>query len=299
MKKVIRLSESQLNKIVKGAVKDIINIQPPKQHILSEGVQYDNETNTFTFDFEHDNETDIIKLEHIGKKVNAFGRCFYYGYEFAQDVDSQVRTEFIKSVKFPESFDANNDLKLFIQRAVDYLDSEISLPSYNVVVYPQSLSEINRKMLSYLSRITTTQYITIELVKEVASKIEFDYERFDIEILQSKTQNGQPRYTQSQKKDILSKIQCLMEKLHQHDYFSIARDIKKSKYRQYIKNYYKFPDEKTKLAFQALTNSNVILIDDIVTSGTTMFHMLNTLRCVNDSNAITIFSLIGKNNLSI
>ena len=38
-----------------------------------------------------------------------------------------------------------------------------------------------------------------------------------------------------------------------------------------------------------------IIIDDIVTSGTTISHLLKSLRLVNDSNDIVIFSLIGKN----
>ena len=57
---------------------------------------------------------------------------------------------------------------------------------------------------------------------------------------------------------------------------------------------YKFPNEEIKEQFKALTNANIILVDDIVTSGTTIYHLLNTLRCINDSNNIVVFSLIGK-----
>ena len=86
----------------------------------------------------------------------------------------------------------------------------------------------------------------------------------------------------------------MMESIHNSDYFSIARDTKKNRYRQYISNYYKFKDEKTKQIYNTLTNSNVLVIDDIVTSGTTIYHLLNTLRSLNDTNNIVIFSLLGK-----
>lgn len=269
----------------------MLNARP---HILSEGVRFDASSNSFVFDFEHDGETDVITLTNVGHSVDQFERCYFYGYEFSQDTDSKTRKEFIQRIKFPETFDGDRDLHTFISKAVGYLDSQISLPQYNVVVYPQSMSELNRKMLSYLSRITTTKYIEIELVKELPSNIEFDYERFNIEVLSSII-NGRPRYTQAQKDEVLAHIEEMMDSIHKSDYFSIARDIKKTKFRNYITNFYKFKDEESKRLFQTLTNANIILIDDVVTSGTTIYHLLNTLRSLNDKNNIVIFSLIGKN----
>ena len=50
-------------------------------HIIADGVHYDKDTNTFTFDFAHDNEIDIIKLEQIDYSIDAFERCYHYGYK--------------------------------------------------------------------------------------------------------------------------------------------------------------------------------------------------------------------------
>ena len=47
------------------------------------GVTFDNSTQHFVFDFEHDSREDIVSLTGDGYQVEAFGRCFYYGYEFA------------------------------------------------------------------------------------------------------------------------------------------------------------------------------------------------------------------------
>lgn len=291
MPKLKRIMNDKIKNIVNECIKKVVNEQ--KYHILSEGVSYDKKNNIFTFNFEHDNDTDIIKLENIGYEVEQFERCYYYGYEFSPDVDAKVRKDFIKFIKFPESFEDRKDLQLFISKAVGYLDSKITLPKYNAIIYPQSMSELNRNMLSYISRITTTKYIEIELVKELPSKIEFDYERFELEVLNSYV-NDKPRYTQAQKENVLKTISEMMESIHNSDYFSIARDTKKNRYRQYISNYYKFKDEKTKQIYNTLTNSNVLVIDDIVTNGTTIYHLLNTLRSLNDTNNIVIFSLLGK-----
>ncbi|MBR4690177.1 MAG: hypothetical protein IKO90_06915, partial [Bacteroidales bacterium] len=67
------------------------------------GVTFDIEKNCFVFDFEHDGVNDIIRLTGEGYQVEAFGKCFYYGYEFSDEVDGNVRSAFIKYVKFSES----------------------------------------------------------------------------------------------------------------------------------------------------------------------------------------------------
>jgi len=54
------------------------------------GVRYDSEEQRFVFDFEHDGYGDIVSLTSNGYQVEAFGHCFYYGYEFGDDVDGNV-----------------------------------------------------------------------------------------------------------------------------------------------------------------------------------------------------------------
>ena len=51
-----------------------------------------------------------------------------------------------------------------------------------------------------------------------------------------------------------------------------------------------FKNDEDKALFESIQNSNVLVIDDIATSGTTISHLLNSLRSVNDHNKIVIFS---------
>ena len=43
-------------------------------------------------DFECDGANDIVSLTRSTYMVEAFGKCLYYGYEFADTVDGNVRT---------------------------------------------------------------------------------------------------------------------------------------------------------------------------------------------------------------
>ena len=53
-------------------------------------------------------------------------------------------------------------------------------------------------------------------------------------------------------------------------------------------------DEKLCLS---ICQQNVLIIDDVTTSGSTLNEILRTLRILNEDNEITIFSLIGRKDL--
>ena len=46
-----------------------------------------------------------------------------------------------------------------------------------------------------------------------------------------------------------------------------------------------------------IRRQNVLVIDDVTTSGSTLNEVLRTLRILNEDNEITIFSLIGRKDL--
>lgn len=184
------------------------------------GVTFDSEKKCFVFDFGHDGQNDIVSLTGSGYQIEAFGKCLYYGYEFAADVPSAVRTDFIQYVKFPESIRNDSNLTQFIQKAVNDLNSKINLYDYDLVIMPESSSRVNQYMLRYIYRFAQP---TLRPMHVLANA-----------------------------------------------------------------------DEQLR---QIIRTQNVLVIDDITTSGSTLNEVLRTLRILNDSNNITIFSLIGRKDL--
>ena len=112
---------------------------------VADGVSYDREQDSFLFKFESENETAVLKRQI--HRINAFGRCFCYAYEFDSNVDSHVRTKFIHQIKFKENFLHSEECDRFIGSAIKSLDDELCVPSFDVFVYPESMSELNRRML--------------------------------------------------------------------------------------------------------------------------------------------------------
>ena len=261
------------------------------------GVTFDETTQQFVFDFEHDGAGDIVSLTGEGYQVEAFGRCFYYGYEFSEQVDSATRTAFIKYMKFSPNLQDNPDLTQFIKKAVDNLNRKINLYNYDLVVMPESSSKVNQYMLRYIYRFAQPMLREMELVKALPSSISFDMDAFERQYFNDVLENGRPRYTEAQKNEVRQSIANMLELIHQKDYFTIAKDVKKSRWRPYITHFLKFANPADEELCQKIRQQNVLVIDDVTTSGSTLNEVLRALRILNEDNDISIFSLIGRKDL--
>lgn len=265
---------------------------------VADGVRYDNESRDFVFDFSQDGKSDIIKLCNTIYESKFYGRTLFFGYEFEPFVDKNVRKDFIKELKFGNKI-KQSDKDRFIMKVGTDLDQAINLASYDVFVVPESSSNLNFEIEQHLSRLARPKYIKYELIKSMPKDISFDYESFEHNVL-SKTINGKPRYSETNKRKVLDVIDDLMDKIHNLDYFSIAKEVK-MKYRPYIMNYYQFKTKDEETAFKRLNESNILVFDDIMTSGTTMQLILKTIHNLKNfkssSNKVTVFSLLGRNFL--
>ena len=261
------------------------------------GITFDNELQRFVFDFEHDGRDDIVSLRGAGYQIEAFGKCFYYGYEFSDQVDGAVRSAFIKYVKFSEPLQEYPELTTFIKKAVDNLSHQVNLYDYNLVVMPESSSRVNQYMLRYIYRFAQPMLHSMELVKALPASISFDMKAYEKQYLNDVLENGRPRYTDAQKSEVKESIGQMLELIHQKDYFTIARDVKKSRMRPYMMHFLRFANKEDEELCRGIRKQNVLIVDDVATSGSTLNEILRVLRILNEDNKITIFSLIGRKDL--
>ena len=59
----------------------------------------------------------------------------------------------------------------------------------------------------------------------------------------------------------------------------------------------KFANKEDEELCASIRKQNVLIIDDVATSGSTLGEILRTLRIMNEDNDITIFSLMGRKDL--
>ena len=135
------------------------------------------------------------------------------------------------------------------------------------------------------------------LVKALPSNISFDMKAYEKQYLDDVLENGMPRYSQAAKEQAKSSINDMLEMIHKKDYFTIAKDVKKSRFRPYMMQFLKFASKADEELCAIIRNQNVLIIDDVTTSGSTLNEILRTLRILNEDNDISIFSLIGRKDL--
>jgi predicted amidophosphoribosyltransferase len=62
-------------------------------------------------------------------------------------------------------------------------------------------------------------------------------------------------------------------------------------------NFLKFANEQDEQLCATIRKQNILVMDDVTTSGSTLNEVLRVLRILNEDNDVTVFSLIGRKDL--
>lgn len=245
------------------------------------------ENNVFKFNFENDSENDIIKLAAYKLNYTRFkNNVYWFGYKFEENTTSSQRTDFINYIKGISGNISEVDLRRFIELPLFSLAREFNTYNVDCFVYPLSQrSQLVTKMIEIIGECTQHDIsrCSFELVKNAPTKIEFDWEMFESVHIDKQ---GYKQMVEHINNEILPKIKQL-------DYFSLAKNVK-PKYRPFITNYIGFPNIEMLEKFKKLKGSNILIVDDINTSGSTLNEILRILNKVNQNCNIFIYTLIGK-----
>lgn len=109
---------------------------------------------------------------------------------------------------------------------------------------------------------------------------------------------------------IRNAVDCAHKKINLYHYDIVVMPKNRTKINQYMLRYiYRFNQPRLWKVEEILSmpmdeelcatirKQNVLVIDDVTTSGSTLNEVLRTLRILNEDNEITIFSLIGRKDL--
>ena len=255
---------------------------------LIEGVRKTSNGN-FQFDYSLNLPTDIIDVTSKQLYKDTFlNNIYWFGYEFKETTSSKDRTSFIHYIKgLTEPKISEEELRKFIQYPLKELNNYINQYQIDCFLYPKSnRSNLVQTMIEEIGKATSRDMkrCSFELIKELPSNILFDWQMFEDDHV-----GNEQSY-----KDIKNYVEnILLPKVHSLEYFSLAKNVK-PKYRKYIQNYLKFDTEEHKKAFENLNGENILVVDDINTSGSTLQEILRIIGSINISCNIFIYTLIGR-----
>ena len=91
-----------------------------------------------------------------------------------------------------------------------------------------------------------------------------------------------------------SKINSITE-----HYLKLVCATENNKFRPYIFHFLNFKNDEDKDLCATIRKQNILIVDDVTTSGSTLNEILRALRIINENNNITIFSLLGRKDLMV
>ena len=254
---------------------------------LFEGIVYDPSEDTYAISFDSDGENDLVKLNEPDiHETSLLGNPYWFGYTF-YDKSSKSRTRFIKWLKgLCNSKPTEGFYREFIARPMNLLDRKIGLRNIDLFMYPTSgRSNLVQKMIDVCGFMTQRDMkrVSVDVVKRMPDEVTFDWERFY-------TDYDVDAHAKEQIMDYVNSV--LLPKIRSSEYFSLS-EIVKPKYRKYISNYLTIESEDNK-KFDAIKNAeNILVVDDINTTGSTLYELLSIIKKFNENANIYIFTLIG------
>lgn len=247
--------------------------------------------NEYFIDYNTNELDDIIDVvEPQLYYSNFLDNDYWFGYEFKDNIDSMERANFLKWIKGQlDNKPSDRQIKQLVARSLQSLNKIVPLSSFRCVIYPRS----NRSNLTNLIIETigdmvqsNTKYETYNLIKSLPKDITFDWDKFDAEY---EGEIGDYRYKQIRK----HVDNILIPGIHNLDYFSIAENVR-PKYRKYLNNYFTFEDNNQLGAFKHLQSPNILIVDDINTTGSTLKEILRIINSLNPDATNYIYTLIGR-----
>lgn len=258
---------------------------------MVEGIRKDLASNDYIFDYNKNLNSDIIELVKPQIYNSEFKQnVYWFGYRFNSNASSTARTEFINYIKgIGKDRISQRNLDFLIELPLSQLNKLINTYKIDCFIYPKSgRSNLVQRMIEKIGEFTShdTRRLSFELIKSIPSDVEFDWDSFEADYgdVDNNTYTQTVRYVND----------YIMPLIRSSDYFSIAKLVK-PKYRKYIKNYLNFIDEKQIEKFAALeSGKNILIVDDINTSGATIEEILRIVNSINSDCNIYIYTLIGK-----
>lgn len=252
----------------------IVNISP---ETINEGVRL-NDDDTYFFDFKEDKKDGILTLTYnknyvIRKKTRDI--ISYFSYKINKKIDKTIRFDLLNYIK--NDLINTNKYDVFLTKSVLGLfnNPNIEVGDVDLILIPESSSSLNLDLSNKIkSKIPNALFLKDIILKNEPENVSVDYD-----LLKEK------KYS----KETIFQIENMVKKATIDGVFKIKKIA--PRFRKYILNFLKI-DTTNRMLLNKLVNGKIIIVDDIISEGTT-FKEINRLLENYAPKEIILFSLIG------
>ena len=249
--------------------------------LLIEGITYNREQDTFDFNWINDTSEDLLnlKLQKFNKYASIKGGFeLYYAYKFNKIKDKKILSLLRDSIKYIDiNHIQNKDIELLISKSINNFNQLKPLNTFDIIVFPKSSSKILDLIKNKMSAKAGNNTLVVSdvFVKNSIENIRFNEEKFN-------------KLTDENKEKILKILNRVFSK-NEYKLKSIP-----PQYRKFIDNFISFNTETEKRIFNSILEGNVLVVDDILTEGTTFINMVKLIESAGSKNVIGFTLLSSK-----
>jgi hypoxanthine phosphoribosyltransferase len=247
--------------------------------ILIEGIKYNNDTDQFDFIWTKDTPSDLIdlKLQKHNKVLSTKnGNKVYYAYKFNK-VQDKEKTQLRSSIKYLDDKINKRDIDTMLSKAINNFNSIEPISNFDIIITPKSSSKILDELKNKLQAKAGNNVLLSSdiFVKNTIDNIKFDEDKIDKLSNENKI-----------------KIKKILNKVFSKEDYKL-RSLP-PQYRKYVLNFMKFNSEADKRLINAIINGRVLIVDDIVTEGTTIRNMVALLNSIGVEDVVSFALLANK-----
>jgi hypoxanthine phosphoribosyltransferase len=247
--------------------------------ILIEGIKYNNDTDQFDFIWTKDAPSDLIdlKLQKYNKVLSTKnGNKVYYAYKFNK-VQDKEKTQLRSSIKYLDDKINKRDIDTMLSKAINNFNSIEPISNFDIIITPKSSSKILEELKNKLQAKAGNNVLLSSdiFVKNTIDNIKFDEDKIDKLSNENKI-----------------KIKKILNKVFSKEDYKL-RSLP-PQYRKYVLNFMKFNSEADKRLINAIINGRVLIVDDIVTEGTTIRNMVALLNSIGVEDVVSFALLANK-----
>lgn len=237
-----------------------------------------------------DMDHDVVCLAHESSGTfDEDGVRYIYGYKYQSNKNSDGRVLFRQFIKHasPNTY-KSEDVSDFIEMGVLQIEEFAKFNNFGALVHvePSHSPSLVDEIGWYISEHTNCPYFDYTLVKRLCSEVTIDNEKLDRVLKRL-------HYGRTRREIKIAEIHKEFEDLKKSGATLVEmKHVNPSPIRTAFSEFLKFKDEDQRVAYSALQGVDVLIYDDLWTSGSTVKEIVRPLRSVHDNNRLTVFVLV-------
>lgn len=248
--------------------------------LIIEGILYDKDTDAFDINFKHDTDKDVVKLTYASKLVVKQSKFYsiqiYYAYNLnVKHIEKPIREKLIDLFKYQTGI-SEQDYEHLLNKAVLKFNNVQPITEFDMIIAPKSKSSLLKQLLSKLKAKSGNTILANDvLIKNAIENVYVDYDKYISTAKDEKEKQKRLKDLKGQLKGATKEGEFKVKSIY-------------PQFRKFFSNYLIFKSDTSRTIYNAISNGNILIVDDIKTSGETLKEMLREVNTY-VPKSVTIF----------